>query len=375
MTTVIAPRKPAPARRAAFGRRARLAAIALALLALIALFSAWLADRWKHVYLNDARIAANVIALSSEVAGRVTSIQVIPGDWVKKGDLLVALDSDRARLELQEMEAQLVRTEAAQSELRAQQQMIRRQVASRAEAAQSQVTGAQADHRASAAELERARGEYQRTNMLFDKGMIAAQRLDDARTSLAGAQQRELRAASAIETARANLGAVRADEEQITVLERRIATLAADKAALAAKQAQMRVDLEKREIRAAFGGVIDQTFIDPGEFVSPGTRLLMYHDPASVWVEANVKETEISRVKDGAPAKVIVDAYSGREFHGTVVRIGNAATSQFALLPTPNPSGNFTKITQRVPIRVSLKQDGRLLRPGMMVEVEIDVVD
>lgn len=362
-------------RPARFRQRARLAAIGLVFLTLIALFGLWLADRWKHVYLNDARIAASVIALASEVSGRVTSVQVIAGDAVKRGDLLVALDSERVYLELREIEAQLARSEAAEGELRAQQQMIRRQVASRAQAAQSQVVAAQADQRGSAAELERARSEHQRMEALHGRGMIAAQRLDEARAGLAGAQQRELRAAATIETARANLAAVWADEEQIAVLERRMATLAAEKRALAAKQAQMRVDLQKREIRAAFDGVIDQTFIDPGEYVTPGARLLMYHDPASVWVEANVKETEIGLVREGAPAKVTVDAYSGREFHGTVIRVGNAATSQFALLPTPNPSGNFTKIAQRIPIRVSLKQDGGLLRPGMMVEVEIDVVN
>lgn len=374
MTTESESHTPVPEQRPFLRRRSGKLVLIFALLIVIALLSVWLANRWKHVYLNDARVASDIIVLSSEVASRVTSIKVIAGDRVKKGDLLVALDSQRALLELKEMQAQLARAEAAQSELRAQQQMIRMQSASRSNAARSQVIGAQADDRASTAELDRARSEYQRMVMLFEKGMIAAQRLDDAKSAFVGAQQRQLRAASSIDTARANVAMVRADEEQITVIERRIATLAAEKAALTARRAQMQVDLEKREIRAAFDGVIDQTFVDAGEFVSPGVRLLMYHDPASVWVDANVKETEISQVKEGAPARVIVDAYSGREFHGTVVRVGNAATSQFALLPTPNPSGNFTKITQRVPIRISLKQEDGVLRPGMMVEVEVDVI-
>jgi membrane fusion protein, multidrug efflux system len=101
----------------------------------------------------------------------------------------------------------------------------------------------------------------------------------------------------------------------------------------------------------------------------------MYHDPARVWVDANVKETEFSRLKDGAPATIIVDAYPDRQFHGLIARLGQAATSEFALLPSPNPSGNFTKVTQRLPVRITLEQDDQLLRPGMMVEVAIDVVD
>jgi membrane fusion protein (multidrug efflux system) len=89
-----------------------------------------------------------------------------------------------------------------------------------------------------------------------------------------------------------------------------------------------------------------------------------------VWVEANVKETAIGLLKPGMKAQVRIDAYPGRVFTGEIYRIGQAATSKFALLPDPNPSGNFTKITQRLPIRVAVRQIDGLLKPGMMVEVE-----
>src|SRR5690606_7083911 len=97
--------------------------------------------------------------------------------------------------------------------------------------------------------------------------------------------------------------------------------------------------------------------------------------PDTIWVDANVKETDFGQVKVGAPVSISVDAYPDIEFTGEVVRLGHAATSQFALLPSPNPSGNFTKITQRLPIRVAIEQREDLLRPGMMVELSIDVVD
>ena len=101
---------------------------------------------------------------------------------------------------------------------------------------------------------------------------------------------------------------------------------------------------------------------------------MMLHDPNDVWVEANVKETEISRVHVGARVTVSVDAYSG-VLHGRVLRVGTAATNQFALLPSPNPSGNFTKITQRVPVRIAIDKPEHPLQPGLMVEVSIDVTD
>jgi len=90
-------------------------------------------------------------------------------------------------------------------------------------------------------------------------------------------------------------------------------------------------------------------------------------------VDANVKETEIRHLKVGRRVKVTIDAYPGEIFEGTIARVGHAATSQFALLPNPNPSGNFTKVTQRLPVKIAVAQRDGKLRPGMMVEVVVDV--
>src|SRR5690606_13252467 len=169
--------------------------------------------------------------------------------------------------------------------------------------------------------------------------------------------------------AKANLAVVEAQAAEIEVLERQIAVLESRKSAQIAERDRKDVEIDRGTIRAAFDGVVGATFVDPGEYVSPGARLLVYHDPSDVWVDANVKETDFSRLKLGAPATITVDAYPDLEFKGKVIRLGEAATSQFALLPSPNPSGNFTKITQRVPIRISVEQKDGLLRPRMMVEV------
>ena len=104
-----------------------------------------------------------------------------------------------------------------------------------------------------------------------------------------------------------------------------------------------------------------------------GRRIALLHDPSSVYIEANIRETEIRRVAPGQPVRIEVDAYPGRAFAGRVLRIGEAATSQFALLPNPNPSGHFTKVTQRLPVRIEVEDPSAPLRPGMMVEVFIDV--
>ena len=107
--------------------------------------------------------------------------------------------------------------------------------------------------------------------------------------------------------------------------------------------------------------------------MTPGQRLALVHDPETIWIEANIKETEIRKLKIGQEVDVSVDAYPDTQFRGRVLSVGNATTSEFALLPSPNPSGNFTKITQRLPVRIAIEQQGGLLRPGMMVEINIDI--
>ncbi|MGH6662111.1 MAG: HlyD family secretion protein, partial [Rhodospirillales bacterium] len=140
-----------------------------------------------------------------------------------------------------------------------------------------------------------------------------------------------------------------------------------------AKLDHQKLDFADRTIKSPIDGVVDKTFVRIGEYVTPGQRLALVHDPSKIWIEANIKETEIRNLKPGQVVEVSVDAYPGREFRGRVLTVGHAATSQFALLPTPNPSGNFTKITQRLPVRIVIDQQAGLLRPGMMVEINIDI--
>ena len=145
--------------------------------------------------------------------------------------------------------------------------------------------------------------------------------------------------------------------------------------------ARARADLEEEKVRvrdlrvpSPIGGVVNKTLVDQGEYVSAGQPLLMMHDPDDLWVEANIKETDIGELRPGQPVAITVDAYPDEHFAGEVRIVGRAATSQFALLPDPNPSGNFTKITQRIPVRIRLTEGPvERIGPGMMVEVDIDV--
>ncbi len=335
----------------------------------------WLAERWSHIAINDARIAGNLVLLSSEVSGRIASISVIAGDHVSKGQLLASIDDEEVRFELEALDAQKKSIGAQKQQLRSQQAMIRKQVEVKLIAGRSQITAAEASHKASEAVLQNAHSRFERISTLAKRNISSTQSLEEAQADLSTAQSQEQATAAGIETATANLAVIRSQEAEIAVLDRQIASLDAQEAEIVAQRAQKEVELSRRQIHATFDGVVGNTFIEAGEYVSPGSRLLIYHDPETVWVDANVKETNFGQVKIGAPVKITVDAYPDIEFSGEVVRLGQAATSQFALLPSPNPSGNFTKITQRLPIRVAIEQRDGLLRPGMMVELSVDVID
>ena len=130
--------------------------------------------------------------------------------------------------------------------------------------------------------------------------------------------------------------------------------------------------LDDMTITSPGPGVVARTFVESGEYLSAGQPILMMYQPDNVWVEAKVKETDVRKLVVGQEVKIRVDAWPDRDFSGRIEVIGRSATSQFALIPSSNPSGNFTKITQRIPVRISVEEgDRNLLSPGMMVVVSI----
>jgi membrane fusion protein (multidrug efflux system) len=220
-----------------------------------------------------------------------------------------------------------------------------------------------------------ARADFARADPLVGRGDVSRQDWDHFRNTLLQ-DEAALRQAQAQTVSRqAALTLAIAQLGQVPMLEQQIEVLRGQRDSLAAQAGQVRQEIADRTLRAPFDGIVDTTFIHPGDYVQAGQWLMMMHDPDNVWVEANVKETDVSRVRVGAPVTVTVDAWSGLVLHGRVQRVGNAATNQFALLPSPNPSGNFTKITQRVPIRIAIDKPEHPLQPGLMVEVSIDVAD
>ncbi len=353
--------------------RARKRLLVASLVLVVAAAAAWLRPRWFHITENDAKVLADMVTISSRVDGWVDARSVTDGDPVTPGQELVRLDRRETALEQEALRARLESLRLESERLTAQLAVTQGSTASDVEASRARYDAADAAMHAAKAELERTRLDYDRNKRLVAEKVISAQAWDVSRTTTQQTEERMRQATAQIAEARANLADAQAKRGDVDVLRKQIEQLGADMAQVRAQIRQKDVELADRVVKSPVAGVVDRKFVEPGEFVIPGQRLVLLHDPKTVWIEVHLKETKLADVHPGQPVAVSVDAYPGRVFAGAVERIGDAATNQFALLPSPNPSGNFTKITQRVPVRIKVDQpEDNPLRPGMMAEVDID---
>jgi len=328
-------------------------------------------ERLAYLHEEDARIRADMITVSSRSAGWVTRVAASEGEMVDKGTTLVILDDRDAKLVLEELTAQLEAVGAEKARLRAEQELVRKQTDSHLQSERSALVAARVTVSSLKPQLDLAKRDLERTRRLYDQKVASRRQLDQSETQLQRIEREHRIAVANLQGAEAQVKEAEAERAQLDVLAGELAVLGKREAEIGAKIGRQRLDLEDRTIKSPAKGVVDRTFIEIGEYVTPGQRLMLVHDPDRIWIEANVKETEVRRLVIGQPVQVSVDAYPDESFTGKVEKIGNTATSAFALLPSPNPSGNFTKITQRLPIRIAIDQRQGRLRPGMMVEIKI----
>lgn len=330
-------------------------------------------QRLIYVYEYDARIAGDMVTVSSRVAGWVTVLPVTEGQQIGGGQMLVKIDDRESKLLIKQLQAQIDAVAAQRARLVAERKLVDIQTETRVNTQVAAVSAANAAVSALKPQLDNAKSQFARDEALFAKKVVSRRQFDQTRTTMQQIDGDYRTRVAELEEARNKLREARAERQRLAVLDNEIAILVHEEDELKAQLDRQRLDVEDRTIGSPVSGVVDRVFVEEGEYVTPGQRLLLVHDPKRVWIDANVKETDIRKVKIGQNVDVTVDAFPDRKFAGKVIAIGNAATSEFALLPTPNPSGNFTKITQRLRVRVAIDQEEDLLRPGMMVEVFIDV--
>jgi membrane fusion protein, multidrug efflux system len=362
-----------------FGTPVLVVLMALAIaLTLTRNWNAWEGGRVNQVT-NDAFVRRDVTPLGTKVAGLVREVKVNDYQSVRKGDELVRLEDDDYRAQVAQAAAAVDAAKAALENNRRQRALqearIDRALAG-IDQAQAQIAAARAGTAAVQADVSRTNAERSRQEALLGTGSATRQRVEaavaDAERFAAQLASREADLAQARTLLRSNELAVEAERRSKAVLESQDLQLVADLHAREAALAVAQVNLSYTRILAPGDGAVGERQVRPGQLVSPGTQVLSFVD-GNAWVQANFRETQLTNIKVGAPVDVRVDVYPGEVVHGRVLEIAPASGSQFALLPPDNATGNYTKVVQRVPVKIALDDStmATRLRSGLSAVVTV----
>ena len=312
----------------------------------------WWQDKQRWEATENAFVQADTTLISPQVDGYVAEVLVHDNQRVQPGQVLVRLDDADARARLAQAEANLQALIAAVGNVDARAAQEQATVAARAAAV------GQAE-----AQAGLAQAQVDRYGKLAQQGWVSQQRIQ---TERAGAQT----AQAAVAEARA---ALTAEQRTAAVLgsTREQSVAAVEQARALVEQA--RIALDRTVIRAPVAGVVGARGVRPGQYVRPGGQLMSVVPLADTYVVANFKETQVGRLRIGQEVEVTADAFPGRRLHGRIDSFAPATGSEFALIPVENATGNFTKITQRVPVRIVIDDADAALRPGLSVEVKVDL--
>lgn len=343
---------------------------AIVLVAMAAVAAWWFADQHTHISTSDARVRAQMIAISADVAGRIEDLPIRPGDRIVRGDVLAQLDARRATLALAGASLDLKALDVAIARLHLEADVDRARGNSQIDAALSGLDAAQTDIEAARASLAAAQADHARKQTLHASGLIADAAMDRAGEALELARVGEARSLTALASRRAGLAEAHAEASAAGLAEQDAERLIMEAASLRQRIAALKLDLDHHTITSPLDGIVDEVFADAGEHVQAGARIALAHATDGLWIEANIKETDIGRVTVGANVEIRLDA-AAHACSGAVERIGSTTTSEFALVANANPAGVFTKVTQRVPVRIRIGGDCEQVRAGAMANLRI----
>lgn len=338
------PAPPAKSKKKRGGRFALM--LALPLLLAVAGGYVWITGG-RYQETENANLRQARVSIASDAAGRIMEVDVADNQAVKKGDVLFKIDAQPYQIALAQADAAVAGARVSVEQLRA---------------AYSQAI---AQEKSAASQVKYMQSQYDRAADLARKGINAKSSLDEARTDLDKAKQDDAVALQGIESARAALGGnpdIKTDDHP-TVLA---ALAARDKAAY---------DLAQTTVLAPADGVVYQaSSFKVGQFVSVGTPLFALVETSDSWIDANFKETQLTNMKPGQKAEIVLDTYPGRTFEATVQAIGAGTGAEFSLLPAQNATGNWVKVTQRIPVRLKMDDKDAVLalRTGMSATVSVD---
>ena len=341
-------------------------------------WNAWEGQRVEQVT-NDAYVRRDLTPLSTRVAGLVRAVNVGDYQHVRKGDELVLLEDEDYRAQVAQAAAAVEAAKAALENNRRQRErqdsQIERALAGVGQA-NAQIAAALAGREAVEADLIRTRSERTRQEALLTAQSTTRQKVEtavaDEQRFTAEAFRRDADVIQARTQLRGNELATETELGTKAVLESQELQLLADLHAREAALTVAQINLGYTRIVAPADGTVGERQARPGQLVSPGTQVLSFVD-GTVWVQANFRETQLTNIRVGDTAEVRIDVYPGQVVRGKVLQIAPASGSQFALLPPDNATGNFTKVVQRVPVKIALDDSTATarLRPGLSAVVTV----
>ncbi|OYX85523.1 MAG: hypothetical protein B7Y84_15375 [Azorhizobium sp. 32-67-21] len=352
------PASDAPGAPAPRTPRRKLFLLGAALLAVLgggwAAFEYWTTWRFQ-VSTDNAYVGADIAVLAPKVSGYVAAVPLTANAHVRAGDVLVQLDDSDYRVAVDQARARIGTQDATIARLEKQ---VSAGAASIDQAA-AQLDSAKADE-------ARSDADFERTTRLADNKFASQQSLDSARADRDKTRAATHAAQAALVLAQANLDVLKAQklEAQRT------------RAELEATLAKAQLDLDATTLRAPFAGIVGNKAVQVGDYVSAGKRLAALVSDEGAYVDANFKETQIAGLRPGQSVELKLDTDPSHPISGTIESIAPAAGQVFSLLPPENATGNFTKIVQRVPVRIKVPADvlaGGPLRPGLSVEATVDI--
>jgi membrane fusion protein (multidrug efflux system) len=341
-------------------------------------WNAWEGGKIEQVT-DDAFVRGDLTPLSTKVAGIVRTVKVNDFQKVRAGDLLVELQDDDYQAQLAQATAAVEAAKAAIGNNRKQRDLqdsrIDRALAG-IDLAKAQIAAAEAGIKAVQADVTRTRAERTRQEALLSTQAATQQRVEgavaDEQRFSAQATSREADLEQAKTALRSNEISVESERRTKAVLESQELQLIADLHAKEASLTVAQVNLGYTKIHAPGDGTVGERQVRPGQLVSPGTQVLTFVAETK-WIQANYRETQLTHMKIGDPAEIHIDEYPGQTVRGKVLEIAPASGSQFALLPPDNATGNFTKVVQRIPVKIALDDQtlAAQLRPGLSVTAAV----
>ena len=303
-------------------------------------------DGGRYVSTDNAYVKTHKIAISSDLDGRVTAVNVADHQWVEQGQILFQLEQEPLRLQLAGLQAQLA--------------LVRTDI----EALRATYRQEQAERTLAEERLAYNQREYQRQLKLSRSGIVSASTYEETEQTMREARQKLAALVESMNQIRIRLGGD---------LNSPVAEHPRYRQAQAALH-QVELDLRRTVIRAPSSGQVSHLTLEPGEYVEEGQAVFSLIATQTTWIDANFKETQLTHIQAGQTATVQADAYPGLVWHAEVSSISAATGAEFALLPPQNASGNWVKVVQRIPVRLALLDTHPQadLRAGMSVQVVID---